>query len=148
MPENRGYTIEAMIKNIHTVPELRAAIVDLLAQELGAFGNGQPAVWVEPPSAPKGAVTGGLEVSISRFKNVSSSSLILNSQQEQRYEWIVSIKTTGDRTPAEYSKFNNAIDKMRQYFPRRRESISPFSEGDNLVATFRLGEEEILNNYV
>ena len=136
-----------MIKNTHAVPELRAAIVDLLAQELGAFGNGQPAVWVEPPSAPKGAVTGGLEVSIGRFKNVSSS-LILNNQQEQQYEWIVSIKTTGDRTPAEYSKFNSAIDKMRRYFPRRRESISPFSETDNLVATFRLSELEILNNYV
>lgn len=136
-----------MIKNIHTAPELRAAIVNLLAQELGTFGNGQPAVWVEPPSAPKGAVTGGLEVSIGRFKNVSSSSLMLNNQQEQQYEWIVSIKT-GDRTPAEYSKFNSAIDKMRRYFPRRRESISPFSETDNLVATFRLSELEILNNYV
>ena len=137
-----------MIKNIHTAPELRAVIVDLLAQELGTFNNGQPAVWVEPPSAPKGAVTGGLEVSIGRFKNVSSSSLMLNSQQEQRYEWIVSIKTTGDRTPAEYSKFNSAIDKMRRYFPRRRESISPFSESDNLIATFRLSELEVLNNYV
>lgn len=136
-----------MIKNIHTAPELRAAIVNLLAQELGTFGNGQPAVWVEPPSAPKGAVTGGLEVSIGRFKNVSSSSLMLNNQQEQQYEWIVSIKTR-DRTPAEYSKFNSAIDKMRRYFPRRRESISPFSETDNLVATFRLSELEILNNYV
>ena len=137
-----------MIKNIHTAPELRAVIVDLLAQELGTFGNGQPAVWVEPPSAPKGAVSGGLEVSIVRFKNVSSSSLMLNNQQEQRYEWVVSVKTTGDRTALEYSKFNSAIDKMRRYFPRRRESISPFSETDNLIATFRLSELEVLNNYL
>jgi len=137
-----------MIKNIHTVPELRTVIADLLAEELGTYPNNQPAIWVEPPSSPKGTVSGGLEVVISRFKNVSSSTLMLNSQQEQRYEWIISIKTTGDRTTSEYSKFTNAIDKMRQYFPRRRESISPFTETDNLIATFRLSELEILNNYL
>jgi hypothetical protein len=137
-----------MPNNIHTAPELRQAIADLLKEELGTFSNSQPAIWVEPPSAPKGAVSGGLEVVISRFKNVSSSTLMLNSQQEQRYEWVVFIKTNGDRTAAEYSKFNAAIDKMRQYFPRRRESISPFSETDNLIATFRLSELEVLNNYL
>jgi pectate lyase len=137
-----------MIKNIHTAPELRTVIADLLAEELGTYPNNQPAIWVEPPSSPKGTVSGGLEVVISRFKNVSSSTLMLNNQQEQRYEWIISIKTTGDRTTSEYSKFTNAIDKMRQYFPRRRESISPFTETDNLIATFRLSELEILNNYL
>lgn len=138
-----------MPNNIHTnAPELRAVIVNLLSAELGTFSNGIPAVWVEPPSAPKGAISGGLEVSITKFKNVSSSSLLLNNQQEQRYEWIVVVKTTGERTALEYSKFSAAIDKMRRYFPRRRESISAYSELDNMIATFRLSELEVINNYV
>lgn len=137
-----------MPQHIHTTPELRQAIADLLKDELGTFANGQTAIWVEPPSTPKGAATGGLEVSINRFKNVSSSTLLLNSQQEQRYEWIVSIKTIGDRTTEEYSKFSNAIEKMRRYFPRRRETISPYSEDENLMVTFRLSELEVMNNYV
>jgi hypothetical protein len=138
-----------MLQHIHTAPELRSAIADLLASELGTFANNQPAIWVEPPSTPKGGVSGGVEVSISRFKNVSSSFLLLNNQQEQRYEWIVVVKL-GDRTPeAEgYSKFSNAIEKMRRYFPRRRETISPYSEEENLIATFRLSELEVVNNYV
>ncbi|OKH14856.1 hypothetical protein NIES592_08235 [Fischerella major NIES-592] len=136
-----------MIQHIHTAPELRQAIADLLANELGLFANNQPAIWVEPPSTPKGGVSGGVEVSINRFKNVSSSSLLLNNQQEQRYEWIVAIKL-GDRTPEGFTKFNSAIEKMRRYFPRRRETISPYSEEENLIATFRLSELEVVNSYV
>jgi hypothetical protein len=136
-----------MPQHIHTTAELRLALADLLAAELGTFANSQPAIWVEPPSTPKGGVSGGVEVSISRFKNVSSSSLMLNNQQEQRYEWIVAIKL-GDRTPEGYSKFNSAIEKVRRYFPRRRETISPYSEEDNLIATFRLSELEVMNSYV
>ena len=136
-----------MPQHIHTVPELRQAIAKLLVKELGTFANNQPAIWVEPPSTPKGEVTGGVEISISRFKNVSSSSLMLNHQQEQRYEWIVVVKSN-ERTSEGYSKFNQAIEKLRQYFPRRRETISPFTENENLIATFRLGELEIINNYI
>lgn len=136
-----------MPQNIHTAAELRQAIANLLADELGTFANNQPAIWVEPPSTPKSGVSGGVEVSISRFKNVSSSSLLLNNQQEQRYEWIVAIKQ-GDRTPEGFSKFSNAIEKMRRYFPRRRETISPYSEEENMIATFRLSELEVVNNYV
>ncbi|MHC5822874.1 MAG: hypothetical protein ACYT04_45330 [Nostoc sp.] len=136
-----------MPQNIHTTAELRQAIADLLVSELGVFANNQPAIWVEPPSTPKGGASGGVEVSISRFKNVSSSSLLLNNQQEQRYEWIVAVKL-GDRTTDGYSKFNSAIEKMRRYFPRRRETVSPYSEEENLMATFRLSELEVVNNYV
>ncbi|PMB03569.1 hypothetical protein CEN49_22875 [Fischerella thermalis CCMEE 5273] len=136
-----------MPQHIHTAPELRSAIADLLAEELGTFANNQPAIWVEPPSTPKGGVSGGVEVSIYRFKNVSSSSLLLNNQQEHRYEWIVAIKLS-DRTPESFTKFSNAIEKMRRYFPRRRETISPYSEEENLIATFRLSELEVVNNYV
>ncbi|NWF61923.1 MAG: hypothetical protein HXY43_22390 [Fischerella sp.] len=136
-----------MPQHIHTAPELRSTIADLLAEELGTFANNQPAIWVEPPSTPKGGVSGGVEVSIYRFKNVSSSSLLLNNQQEHRYEWIVAIKLS-DRTPEGFTKFSNAIEKMRRYFPRRRETISPYSEEENLIATFRLSELEVVNNYV
>ncbi|MBO3463672.1 hypothetical protein G7B40_040370 [Aetokthonos hydrillicola Thurmond2011] len=136
-----------MPQHIHTTAELRSAIADLLAAELGTFANNQPAIWVEPPSTPKGGVSGGVEVSISRFKNVSSSSLLLNNQQEQRYEWIVVLKLS-DRTSIGFTKFSNAIEKMRRYFPRRRETISPYSEEDNLIATFRLSELEVVNSYV
>jgi hypothetical protein len=135
-----------MPQHIHTTAQLRSAIADLLAPELGAFANSQPAIWVEPPSTPKGGVSGGVEVSIYRFKNISSSSLLLNNQQEHRYEWIVAVKL-GDRTPEAYSKFNSAIEKMRRYFPRRRETISPYSEEENLIATFRLSELEVINSY-
>ena len=136
-----------MPQHIHTTAELRQALADLLTTELGTFINDQPAIWVEPPSTPKGGVSGGVEVSISRFKNVSSSSLLLNNQQEQRYEWIVAVKL-GDRTPEGYSKFSNAIEKIRRYFPRRRETVSPYSEEENLIAVFRLSELEVVNNYV
>lgn len=136
-----------MPQHIHTTAELRQVLADLLAPELGTFANNQPAIWVEPPTTPKGGASGGVEVSINRFKNVSSSSLLLNNQQEQRYEWIVAVKM-GDRTPEGYSKFNSAIEKIRRYFPRRRETLSPYSEEENLIATFRLGELEVLNSYV
>ena len=136
-----------MPKNIHTAPELRQAIAELLKSELGTFENNQPAIWVEPPSTPKEQVNGGIEVSISRFKNVSSNSLMLNHQQEQRYEWIVVVKLN-ERTSEGYSKFDKAIEKMRRYFPRRRETISPFNEKENLIATFRLNELEVINNFV
>ncbi len=136
-----------MPQHIHTITELRQAIADLLQEELGTFANNQPAIWVEPPSTPKGGVSGGVEVSISRFKNVSSSSLLFNNQQEQRYEWIVAVKLS-DRTPEGYSKFSNAIEKMRRYFPRRRETMSPYSEEENMMAAFRLSELEVLNSYV
>ncbi|MBN3946751.1 MAG: hypothetical protein HWQ38_09740 [Nostoc sp. NMS7] len=136
-----------MPQHIHTTAELRSAIADLLAAELGTFANNQPAIWVEPPSTPKGGASGGVEVSIYRFKNVSSSSMLLNNQQEQRYEWIVAVKL-GDRTPSDYSKFSSAIEKIRCYFPRRRETVSPYTEEENLIATFRLSELEVLNTYV
>lgn len=136
-----------MPQNIHTTTELRAVLADLLTLELGTFANNQPAIWVEPPSTPKGGASGGVEVSISRFKNISGSSLLLNNQQEQRYEWIVAVKL-GDRTPEGFSKFSTAIEKMRRYFPRRRETISPYSEEENLIATFRLSELEVINSYV
>jgi hypothetical protein len=136
-----------MPQHIHTTSELRSAIADLLKVELGTFANNQPAIWVEPPSTPKGGASGGVEVSISRFKNVSSSFLMLNNQQEQRYEWIVSIKLH-ERTPEVFTKFSNAIEKIRRYFPRRRETISPYSEEENLIATFRLSELEVMNSYV
>jgi hypothetical protein len=135
-----------MPQHIHTTAELRSAIADLLKEELGTFANNQPAIWVEPPSTPKGGASGGVEVSISRFKNVSSSSMLLNNQQEQRYEWIVAVKLS-DRTPEAYSKFSSAIEKIRRYFPRRRETLSPYSEEDNLIATFRLSEFEVVNSY-
>ncbi|MBW4478632.1 MAG: hypothetical protein KME54_17670 [Tolypothrix brevis GSE-NOS-MK-07-07A] len=136
-----------MPQHIHTTAQLRSALADLLFAELGNFANNQPAIWVEPPSTPKGGASGGVEVSISRFKNVSSSSLMLNNQQEQRYEWIVAVKLY-ERTPEAYSKFNSAIEKMRRYFPRRRETVSPYSEEENLIATFRLSELEVINSYV
>lgn len=136
-----------MLQHIHSAPELRQAIAKLLAEELGNFTNSQPAIWVEPPSTPKGGVSGGVEVSISRFKNVTSSSLMLNHQQEQQYEWIVVVKID-ERTPEGYSKFSNAIEKMRRYFPRRRETISSYSEKEILIATFRLSELQVLNNYI
>ena len=136
-----------MPQHIHTTSELRSAIADLLKEELGTFANGLPSIWVEPPSTPKGNVSGGVEVSISRFKNVSSSSLLLNNQQLNSYEWIVVVKL-GDRSTEGYSKFNSAIEKMRRYFPRRRETISPYSEEDNMIATFRLSELEVINSYV
>jgi len=132
----------------HTAPELRAAIADLLSEELGQFANGQPSIWVEPSSTPKGTINGGLEVSISRFENISSSQLLFNSQQFERYEWLVVVKTIGDRTQQEYSKFTSAINKMRLYFPRRRETISPYDEFQIMQASFRLSEVRINNNYV
>ena len=136
-----------MPQHIHTTAELRQDLADLIKEELGTFANNQPAIWVEPPSTPKGGASSGVEVSINRFKNVSSSFLLLNNQQEQRYEWIVAVKM-GDSTPEGYSKFNSAIEKVRRYFPRRRETVSPYSENENLIATFRLSELEVVNNYV
>ncbi|MBN3993857.1 MAG: hypothetical protein HWQ36_26085 [Nostoc sp. NMS2] len=136
-----------MPQHIHTTAELRQVLADLLALELGTFANNQPAIWVEPPSTPKGGASGGVEVSISRFKNISSSSLLLNNQQEHRYEWIVAVKLD-ERTSEGYNKFSSAIEKIRRYFPRRRETVSPYSEDENLIATFRLGELEVINSYV
>jgi hypothetical protein len=135
-----------MPQHIHTAPELRKAIEKLLAEELGTFANSQPAIWVEPPSTPKGGASGGVEVSISRFKGISSSSMLINNQQEHRYEWIVAVKLD-ERSPEGFTKFNTAIEKMRRYFPRRRETISPYSEEANLIATFRLSELEVVNSY-
>jgi len=137
-----------MPQNIYTVAELRQAIADLLAEELGKYSNGQPAIWVEPPASPKGIVEGGLEVSILKMENILSSVLLLNNQQEERYEWIVTIKTTERLSLDEYSKFSSAVNKMRRFFPRRREIIAPFTEDQDLTATFRLSELRVVNSYL
>lgn len=127
-------------KDFHpTLRILRTALEEALSPYLGNYENGAIALWVEPPSSPKGLVTGGLECVVARYRTVTSSQIMLNDQVEDNYEWLIVIKTR-DRDNETYLKFDNAITAMRSRFPRRRETISTFTETGKLTATFRIGE--------
>lgn len=123
---------------------LQQKLKTILAPYLGTYGATLPAIWVEPPSTPKEPCTGGLECVIKRFKNVSTTELLLNNQAHDTFEWLVTLKSN-ERTPEIYKKFDQAISTMRQHFPDRRESIADFDEKNTLIATYRLPEEEIYN---
>lgn len=129
------------------VLDLRRKLEKILTPYLGKYGETQLAIWVEPPSTPKLAVTGGLECTISRYKNTLSTELLLNSQSQDVIEWLVQLKTN-ERTNEIYAKMDAAIEAIRVTFPYRRETIGTFGETETLLATFRIPENIIFNTNI
>ena len=129
-----------------TILTLRQKLEKTLTPYLGNYGGTTLAIWVEPPSTPKKSVIGGLECIISRYRNVSSTVLLVNRQAQDIVEWLVTLKSN-ERTPEAYTKFDAAIQAIRLEFPYRRESINTFAEAETLLATFRLSENIIFNTF-
>ena len=127
---------------INSKKDLLTILKNLLADELGKFSNGQPAIYVEPPSVPKGQITGGVQCIIRRWRNVYSTEPLANGQINENFEWLVTI-TLFEVTDAGLLKFENVISKMRQRFPLKRETIMNWNDENYPQATYRLGNTEI-----
>jgi hypothetical protein len=127
---------------IDNVKDLNLKLRELLSEELGVFGNGQPAIFVEPPAAPKGNVTGGVQCIINRYRNVLKAEPLLNDLGGEAYEWIVVI-TLYEINDETLLQFDNCIKKMRETFPLRRETVLPWGDKIYPMVTYRLAGYEI-----
>lgn len=104
--------------NPNTAANLSTEIRDLLVDELGKFKNGLQAIFVIPPQAP---VTGsGIHIFIGRQPTEINGFT---------YRWNVNLFLYGDINDTSLIKFDAAITKMRQRFPRRTEAIMSYREG-------------------
>lgn len=101
---------------------------NLLANEVGSFANGYPAVWVEPPQMPAGGK--GLHVSIGRH-----SQRIANNLYQHRVSLV-----QFDRSDTGLLKLDHAIEKVRACFPLCREVMLPFQENTYPQCNFYISE--------
>jgi hypothetical protein len=96
----------------------------LLADELGTFANGKPAIAIEPPQVPKAGI--GLHVTIARYTQQ------LTTVIEQ---WQI-VLVQRDRSAEGIGKLDSAIAKMRKTFPLAREVFLPYQEGFNFQVNY------------
>jgi hypothetical protein len=127
---------------IESVAELQRKLRDLLNEQLGVFANGKKSIFVEPPSAPKGSITGGVQCIITRYRNVSTVDNFGGGDGGENFEWIVSI-TAIDTSDAGLKKFDDAIAVMRENFPLRRETIMHWNDLAYPMVTYRLGSYSV-----
>lgn len=127
-----------------TVLELRNILTDLLAPELGQFAGGMPSIWVEPPAAPVGNITGGIECIISRHKQLLRSESLSSNQIYQNYDLVVTL-VQFDLSESGSKKLDSAISKMRSSFPNHRERSLLYMDDAYPQVTFLINEHAVLN---
>ena len=127
-----------------SVAALQRKLRDLLTEELGFFSNGQQAIFVEPPAAPKGQVTGGCQCIITRYRNVLNAEPLLNEQGGESFEWFV-VLTLHDLASENLAKYDAALTKMRHEFPLRRETSINWSDQALPQTTFRLAQYDVFD---
>jgi hypothetical protein len=69
--------------------EFREVLATLLADELGVFESGMPAIWTDAGDTP--TMRSGLLCLVERQRNPVSHRAILNYQAEQNFDWIAPV---------------------------------------------------------
>jgi hypothetical protein len=127
--------LSASLYGDNTIAKLRSLVKDAIAEELGVFQTGEDAIWVTPPVTPE--FGSGLHCIIDR-----------NAQrlgEGSRYQWLVSlvfVPTHGVVDEANYLKFDNALNKMRDRFPIAKEVHQKYRGFYQQITFFLMYERE------
>lgn len=116
---------------IEIAHQLESTLRSLLAEELGEFRFGVPAIAIEPPQSPNTGT--GLHVSIARQPKKYSQSL---------WRWEVRLRQY-DRTDRGWKMFDQAVEKMRHRFPIGTEVSLPFEEDKFTQTTFMIDVNQL-----
>jgi hypothetical protein len=125
--------------------EFREVLATLLADELGVFESGMPAIWTDAGDTP--TMRSGLLCLVERQRNPVSHRAILNYQAEQNFDWIARL-VQHDRSRAGLSAFDRACCKIRQRFPNHRERPLPNADGRYPQVTFLCNFDALINTFV
>lgn len=140
-----------------TVAELRAALNDIIGEYLGAFSDGTPGLWVEPPA--KNEAAKGVICVIDRDKQPGESRPA-GPQTSNMYFWKIRItnyeSSEGDRAGKDaneilrledlyHENMDKALTEIRRHFPANRELASPNTRGTYRSVVFMLKRHELLN---